>query len=41
MVRTRRVAGAELVDRAYAQALHERYLWHEFGDGCLLLPQRR
>jgi S-adenosylmethionine:tRNA ribosyltransferase-isomerase len=32
------VAGAELVDRAYAEALRARYLWHEFGDSCLLLP---
>jgi S-adenosylmethionine:tRNA ribosyltransferase-isomerase len=26
------------LDRAYASALHEGYLWHEFGDVCLLLP---
>jgi S-adenosylmethionine:tRNA ribosyltransferase-isomerase len=32
------VAGAELVDAAYDEALRERYLWHEFGDSCLLLP---
>jgi len=32
------VSGAELVDRAYAEAVRERYLWHEFGDSCLLLP---
>ena len=32
------VAGAELVDRAYATAVRARYLWHEFGDSCLLLP---
>lgn len=32
------VAGAELVDRAYAEAVRARYLWHEFGDSCLLLP---
>jgi S-adenosylmethionine:tRNA ribosyltransferase-isomerase len=32
------VAGAELVDRAYAEAVAARYLWHEFGDSCLLLP---
>jgi S-adenosylmethionine:tRNA ribosyltransferase-isomerase len=32
------VAGAELVEQAYAEALHARYLWHEFGDSCLLLP---
>jgi S-adenosylmethionine:tRNA ribosyltransferase-isomerase len=32
------VAGTELVDRAYAAAVRARYLWHEFGDSCLLLP---
>jgi S-adenosylmethionine:tRNA ribosyltransferase-isomerase len=32
------VAGRDLVERAYAAALRERYLWHEFGDSCLLLP---
>ena len=32
------VAGAALVERAYDEALRERYLWHEFGDSCLLLP---
>jgi S-adenosylmethionine:tRNA ribosyltransferase-isomerase len=32
------VAGAELVARAYRAALRHRYLWHEFGDSCLLLP---
>jgi S-adenosylmethionine:tRNA ribosyltransferase-isomerase len=31
------VAGAELTQRAYDAALAERYLWHEFGDSCLLL----
>ncbi|MHA6796457.1 S-adenosylmethionine:tRNA ribosyltransferase-isomerase [Pseudonocardia bannensis] len=31
------VAGPDLVGRAYAAALRERYLWHEFGDSCLLL----
>jgi S-adenosylmethionine:tRNA ribosyltransferase-isomerase len=35
------VAGAELVAGAYREALRERYLWHEFGDSCLLLPQRQ
>ena len=34
------VAGADLVDRAYAAALGNGYLWHEFGDSCLLLPRR-
>jgi S-adenosylmethionine:tRNA ribosyltransferase-isomerase len=32
------VAGADLVDRAYGEAVRARYLWHEFGDSCLLLP---
>jgi len=32
------VAGSELVGQAYAEALRHRYLWHEFGDSCLLLP---
>jgi S-adenosylmethionine:tRNA ribosyltransferase-isomerase len=32
------VAGAELVDRAYQEAVRARYRWHEFGDSCLLLP---
>jgi S-adenosylmethionine:tRNA ribosyltransferase-isomerase len=32
------VAGASLVDAAYSEALHAGYLWHEFGDSCLLLP---
>ena len=35
------VAGRELVARAYDEALdpeHGGYLWHEFGDSCLLLP---
>ena len=31
------VAGAELTQRAYDAAIAERYLWHEFGDSCLLL----
>jgi S-adenosylmethionine:tRNA ribosyltransferase-isomerase len=28
------------LDRAYAAALAAGYLWHEFGDVCLLLPSR-
>jgi S-adenosylmethionine:tRNA ribosyltransferase-isomerase len=32
------VAGQELVAKAYAEAVDQRYLWHEFGDSCLLLP---
>jgi S-adenosylmethionine:tRNA ribosyltransferase-isomerase len=32
------VAGADLVGRAYAEAVRAGYRWHEFGDSCLLLP---
>lgn len=32
------VAGPALVQRAYQAAADEGYLWHEFGDSCLLLP---
>ena len=32
------VAGVAMVERAYDEALRARYLWHEFGDSCLLLP---
>lgn len=32
------VAGPDLVSAAYAAALEGAYLWHEFGDSCLLLP---
>jgi S-adenosylmethionine:tRNA ribosyltransferase-isomerase len=32
------VAGSDLVERAYAEAVRARYLGHEFGDSCLLLP---
>jgi S-adenosylmethionine:tRNA ribosyltransferase-isomerase len=32
------VAGGGLVERAYAEAVRQEYLWHEFGDSCLLLP---
>jgi S-adenosylmethionine:tRNA ribosyltransferase-isomerase len=34
------VAGRDVVRSAYRAALDERYLWHEFGDSCLLLPPR-
>ncbi len=34
------VAGADLVAAAYAHASGAGYLWHEFGDSCLLLPGR-
>jgi S-adenosylmethionine:tRNA ribosyltransferase-isomerase len=32
------VAGPKLVSAAYAEAEQAGYLWHEFGDSCLLLP---
>lgn len=32
------VAGVDLVARAYDEALRRDFLWHEFGDSCLLLP---
>ena len=32
------VAGPDLVRAAYAEAEQAGYLWHEFGDSCLLLP---
>jgi S-adenosylmethionine:tRNA ribosyltransferase-isomerase len=32
------VAGADLVRGAYEQAIARGYLWHEFGDSSLLLP---
>ena len=32
------LAGPEPLARAYAAALEQRYLWHEFGDVHLLLP---
>jgi S-adenosylmethionine:tRNA ribosyltransferase-isomerase len=32
------VAGPGLTQLAYDAAVAERYLWHEFGDSCLLLP---
>jgi S-adenosylmethionine:tRNA ribosyltransferase-isomerase len=32
------VAGPALVAAAYAEAGRQGYLWHEFGDSCLLLP---
>ncbi|MGO9160175.1 MAG: hypothetical protein ACLP7J_05585 [Streptosporangiaceae bacterium] len=33
----RAVAGDRLVRAAYAEAEQAGYLWHEFGDSCLLL----
>ncbi|WP_404387225.1 S-adenosylmethionine:tRNA ribosyltransferase-isomerase [Humibacillus xanthopallidus] len=34
------VAGAELTQRAYDEAVAHRYAWHEFGDADLFLPHR-
>jgi S-adenosylmethionine:tRNA ribosyltransferase-isomerase len=33
------VAGPELVDAAYRTATAEHFLWHEFGDSMLFLPE--
>lgn len=35
------VAGPRLAQRAYDAAIQARYLWHEFGDSCLLLAEPR
>lgn len=35
------VVGPDLVADAYAEAVAQRYLWHEFGDSMLLLPSHR
>ena len=32
------IAGRELLERSYAEAVAEGYLWHEFGDVHLVLP---
>lgn len=32
------IAGPELLEQVYAEALEKDYLWHEFGDLNLLLP---
>jgi S-adenosylmethionine:tRNA ribosyltransferase-isomerase len=32
------LAGAALIERCYTSALAAGYLWHEFGDGHLILP---
>jgi S-adenosylmethionine:tRNA ribosyltransferase-isomerase len=34
------VAGTDLVEAAYAEAERADYLWHEFGDSALLLPDK-
>jgi S-adenosylmethionine:tRNA ribosyltransferase-isomerase len=31
------IAGPDLLERSYEAALHEGYLWHEFGDSQLIL----
>ena len=33
------VAGRAAIDRGYEEALRGRYLWHEFGDVHLVLPE--
>ncbi|MEJ7653986.1 MAG: S-adenosylmethionine:tRNA ribosyltransferase-isomerase [Chloroflexia bacterium] len=33
------IAGRDALRTAYAEALRERYLWHEFGDLHLILPR--
>ena len=33
----RAFVGAPLLERAYAEAVERRYLWHEFGDSMLIL----
>lgn len=33
------VAGRDLIRAAYAEAVREGYLWHEFGDSHLILPE--
>ncbi|HSX97965.1 MAG TPA: S-adenosylmethionine:tRNA ribosyltransferase-isomerase, partial [Streptomyces sp.] len=33
------VAGRAAIDRAYEAAVEGRYLWHEFGDVHLILPE--
>jgi S-adenosylmethionine:tRNA ribosyltransferase-isomerase len=32
------IAGRDLLDRTYAEAVNADYLWHEFGDVNLILP---
>ncbi|HEY9263575.1 MAG TPA: S-adenosylmethionine:tRNA ribosyltransferase-isomerase, partial [Mycobacterium sp.] len=32
------IAGPQLTQAAYDAAVQQRYLWHEFGDSALLLP---
>ena len=35
------IGGRPLLERAYAAAHAGGYLWHEFGDSHLLLPEPR
>jgi S-adenosylmethionine:tRNA ribosyltransferase-isomerase len=35
------IAGRDLLDASYREAVSEGYRWHEFGDSHLLLPPRR
>ena len=35
------MAGRDALANSYREALEHRYLWHEFGDSMLLLPDRR
>lgn len=35
------IAGQDMIRSAYAEAVHEGYLWHEFGDSHLILADRR
>jgi S-adenosylmethionine:tRNA ribosyltransferase-isomerase len=34
------VAGTGLTQRAYDEAVRNRYFWHEFGDSALFMPAR-
>jgi S-adenosylmethionine:tRNA ribosyltransferase-isomerase len=35
------LAGRDVLNTSYREALEHRYLWHEFGDSLLLLPDRQ
>jgi S-adenosylmethionine:tRNA ribosyltransferase-isomerase len=35
------VAGPDFVTTAHQEAVEHGYLWHEFGDSALLLPELR
>jgi S-adenosylmethionine:tRNA ribosyltransferase-isomerase len=32
------IAGEDTIERSYAAAVEDVYLWHEFGDSLLILP---